>query len=170
MSSLLIAFIVFICVFSGSMFGQWLSPRLPEHHRSSESHDAVKLATGLISVLAALVLGLLIAGIKNSFDTTDSQIRRFASTLILLNETLRDYGPEAAATRELLRRHTARALEDNWPQEGSAPSRSRISSRVDCLTACASRFWTCQEGGPGATRCVPMPHRWSQPHSRRAGC
>lgn len=48
----------------------------------------------MISVLAALVLRLLAASVKNAFDATDSQIRQFASTLILLNETLKDYGPE----------------------------------------------------------------------------
>lgn len=123
MSSLLTAAIVFSCVFAGASFGQWLNPRLPEHHRSSESHDAVKLTTGMISVLAALVLGLLTASVKNAFDATDSQIRQFASTLILLDETLKDYGPETAQARDLLRRYTERALEDNWPQESASGAR-----------------------------------------------
>jgi Na+/pantothenate symporter len=82
-SSLLTAAIVFVCVFAASSLGQWLSPRLPEHHRTSESHDAIKLTTGMISVLAALVLGLLTASVKNAFDATDSQIRQCASTLML---------------------------------------------------------------------------------------
>jgi len=43
MSSLLIAAIVFIVVFVGAMFGQWLSLHLPERHRSPETHDAIKL-------------------------------------------------------------------------------------------------------------------------------
>ncbi len=123
MSSLTIAAIVLVCIFSGSLFGMWLSYWLPEHHRSPESRDAVKLATGMLSVLAALVLGLLIASVKNSFDSTDAQIRQFAATLILLNQTLGDYGPETIEARQLLRRYTARALEDNWPEEGSAPVR-----------------------------------------------
>ena len=96
---------------------------MPEHHRSTESHDAVKLTTGMISVLAALVLGLLTASVKNAFDATDSQIRQFASTLILLNETLKDYGPETAHARELLRRVYGARLEDNWPQESSSAAR-----------------------------------------------
>jgi hypothetical protein len=126
MSSLSTAAIVFVCVFAGSCLGQWLSPRLPEHHRNTESHDAVKLTTGMISVLAALVLGLLTASVKNAFDATDSQIRQFASTLILLNETLKDYGPETAQARELLRAYTERALEDNWPQESSSAARQPV--------------------------------------------
>jgi hypothetical protein len=126
MFSLLTAAVVFAVVFAGAMLGQWVSARLPEHHRSSESHDAVKLTTGMISVLAALVLGLLTASVKNAFDATDSQVRQFASTLILLNETLKDYGDETAAARNQLRRYTARALDDNWPQESSSAVKTPV--------------------------------------------
>ncbi len=133
MSSLTIAAIVLVCVFAGSILGLWLSARLPEHHRSPESRDAVKLATGMLSVLAALVLGLLLASVKNSFDATDSQIRQFAATLILLNQTLSDYGPETAPARGMLRRYTARALEDNWPEDSTAPVRMEDTQSGELL-------------------------------------
>jgi hypothetical protein len=120
-SSYTITTIVFVCLFWGSIFGMWLGHRLPEHHRTAESHDAVKLITGMLSVLAALVLGFLIASVKNGFDNTDSQIRHFAATLILLNETLKDYGLETEPARDLLRRYTARAIDDNWPADRSTP-------------------------------------------------
>lgn len=123
MSSLTIAAIVLLCVVAGSLLGLWLGHRLPEAHRSTESRDAVKLATGMLSVLAALVLGLLIASVKSSFDTTDAQIRQFAATLTLLNQTLADYGPQTADTRAELREYTLRALADNWP-ENQAPVRT----------------------------------------------
>lgn len=123
MSSLTITAIVLCCVIAGAALGMWLSYRLPEPHRSAESHDAIKLATGMLSVLAALVLGLLIASVKNAFDTTDSQIRHFSATLILLNQTLADYGPETANTRDMLRRYSYRALADNWPADKATPIR-----------------------------------------------
>jgi hypothetical protein len=112
--SLAIAAIVFAVVFGGAMFGQWLGGRLPDHHRSSQSHDTVKLVTGMTSILAALVLGLLIAGVKSSFDATDTQMRRFATTLIRLDQDLADYGPEATPIRRLLRGYTERALDHTW--------------------------------------------------------
>jgi len=121
MNSYLVAATVFTCVFLGSLIGLWLNQLLPEHHRSQASHDAIKLGTGMISVLASLVLGLLIANIKGSFDTTDSQIRSFAATLIQLDQALRDYGPETANARDELRDYTARAIEDQWPQERDRP-------------------------------------------------
>ncbi|HXC89828.1 MAG TPA: hypothetical protein VNV18_06645 [Stellaceae bacterium] len=121
MSSLTITATVLCCVVAGAALGMWLGYRLPEPHRSAQSHDAIKLATGMLSVLAALVLGLLIASVKNAFDTTDSQIRHFSATLILLNQTLADYGPETADARDMLRHYTDRALADNWPADKATP-------------------------------------------------
>jgi hypothetical protein len=123
MNSYQVAVTVFACVFTGSLLGLWLNEYLPEHHRSQASHDAIKLGTGMISVLASLVLGLLTASIKTSFDTTDAQMRSFAATRIQLDQTLRDYGPEAAEPRDELRDYTARAIEDQWPQERTHPTK-----------------------------------------------
>jgi Protein of unknown function (DUF4239) len=120
-SSLATTAIVLVCVIAGSLLGMWLGSCLPERHCSAESRDAVKLATGMLSVLAALVLGLLIASVKNAFDTTDTQIRQFATSLILLHQTLADYGPETAEPRIMLRDYTARALADNWPDDKATP-------------------------------------------------
>ncbi len=117
MNAYLIASIAFACVFAGSLVGLCLNAWLPDAHRSPASHDAIKLGTGMISVLASLVLGLLTASVKNSFDTTDGQTRTFAANLILLNQTLSDYGPETGKSQKLLRDYTARAIEDQWPQE-----------------------------------------------------
>lgn len=123
MSSYSVAAIVFICVFGAAIFGRWLGFRLPDHHRSQSSHDAVKLVTGMVSVVVALVLGLLISSVKSSFDATDAEVRGFAATLIRLNETLGDYGPQADPIRDRLRRYTARAIADVWRQDKTTPLR-----------------------------------------------
>ncbi|MEJ0019960.1 MAG: hypothetical protein WDN25_26100 [Acetobacteraceae bacterium] len=117
MDSYVTATIVFACVVAGSLIGLALNVWLPEHHRSAASHDAIKLGTGMISVLASLVLGLLTANIKNAFDTTDAQLRSFATNLVLLDQTLRDYGPGTGEARDLLRYYTDQAIRDHWPDE-----------------------------------------------------
>ena len=124
MDSYFVASVVFICVFTGSLLGLSLNTWLPDHHRSVRSHDAIKLGTGVIAVLASLVLGLLTAGIKSKFDVTDARMRGFASSLIMLDQTLRDYGPEANNARSLLRTYTADAIEDQWPQKAQQAVRS----------------------------------------------
>ena len=44
----------------------------------------MRLGIGMISVLSSLVLGLLIATAKNSYDTTASAVRTYAAELALL--------------------------------------------------------------------------------------
>ena len=70
MNSLLVTAIVFVCLFSGALLGMALRSILPEHHLSQSSTDVIKLATGLMATLAALVLSLLISSANTSHRNT----------------------------------------------------------------------------------------------------
>ena len=74
MNHLVDAAIVFACVFGSALLGSYLRRVLPQHHLSDESTGVVKLATGLVATMAALVLGLLISSAKSSFDTVNSEV------------------------------------------------------------------------------------------------
>jgi hypothetical protein len=65
-----------------------------------------------MATLAALVLGLLIASAKVSFDRLNDEFTQTAAVVVMLDRTLADYGPEAKDARELLRRTYASAAED----------------------------------------------------------
>lgn len=119
MNSILTGIGVAACVFLGGLCGLFLHGFLPESHRTKETQDVVRLGIGMLSILASLVLGLLIATAKQSYDTTDQELRRYCAELLLLNETLRDYGVDAAVPRNLLRQHTDRVLLDIWPREAA---------------------------------------------------
>lgn len=107
------------CILAGGIVGMRAFERLPSGHRSRETVDTVKLGAGMLSVLASLVLGLLIATAKTTHDGTDTAMRGYAAELMLLDETFRDYGDEAAVPRGLLRQFTLRLLADYWPEEGT---------------------------------------------------
>lgn len=111
MSALVIASIVCVCVFGSGMLGLFIRVSLPEHHLSEESMGIVKLAAGLMATLAALVLGLLVASAKVSFDRLNDDFKNTAATVVMLDRTLADYGPEAKEDRELLRSTYASAVE-----------------------------------------------------------
>ena len=64
MNSLTISLLIFACVFGGALLGMFLRAVLHERHLSADSKDVVKLGTGLIRTMTALVLGLLIASAK----------------------------------------------------------------------------------------------------------
>jgi hypothetical protein len=127
MSPWAISLVAFVCIFGGTLLGMFLCNILPEHHLSDKSKDAVKLGIGMIATLAALVLGLLIASAKGTFDTASAGIRQIGARGILLDRVLAHYGPETTEARELLRHSVADAVQKIWPEEtGSELAKSRV--------------------------------------------
>jgi hypothetical protein len=121
--SLAIASLVFACLCAGAALGLFLRSRLPEEHLSADSRDVVKLAMGLVATMAALVLGLLTASAKGSFDTQTNEMQQSAAQIILLDRALAQYGPETHAVREMLRQAVTFRLALTWPEDG-APGES----------------------------------------------
>jgi hypothetical protein len=122
MSSIEAGLLVSACIFLGGVGGLYLHRILPAGHQTRETQDVVRLGIGMLSVLASLVLGLLIATAKTSYDSTDLSIRNYAAELALLNEVLRDYGGVASVPRDLLRTYTQDFLADGWPPGGARPA------------------------------------------------
>ena len=115
MSSWVLAFVVFAVILGGSFGGMLL--RLPV--LAEDSKDLVRLGTGVIGTISALVLGLLIASAKTSYDTQRSQVRELTANIILLDRVLAEYGPEANAARDALRRSITPLVDQIW-REGSS--------------------------------------------------
>ncbi len=111
-----IALIVLMCVFSGALLGMYLRIRLPAHHLRESSKDVIKLGMGLVATMTALVLGLMIATAKGSFDTQDQAIKHSAAKILLFDHVLTNYGPETKEIRELLRRVVTRRVNAIWPE------------------------------------------------------
>ena len=130
MSALVVALIVFVCVFGGGMLGLYLRTFLPEHHLKDDSTGVVKLGTGLIGTLAALVLGLLIASAKSNFDRISGDIAETAAKVVLLDRTLAGYGPETKEARDLLRSAFAATVElfsDGGPVLAKLDAHQRVA-------------------------------------------
>ena len=122
MSSITISFIVFACVFGGALLGILLRAVLPQNHLSAESKDIVKLGMGLVGTMAALVLGLLVASAKGSYDAQIGELTQGSTNILLLDRLLAQYGPETKEARALLRGMVVRFLDQTWSKGGtSAP-------------------------------------------------
>jgi hypothetical protein len=117
MNALLISFLVFALIFGGALVGVVVRPLLSEEHLHPDSKDVVKMATGLIGTLTALVLGLLIASAKSSFDQKTNQVRQMTATIILLDDLLAQYGSDAAPVRNLLRQSIQPLANRIWHEE-----------------------------------------------------
>lgn len=119
MTYIAIALTVFVCAFTSALFTMFFRTLLPQHHLSQDTKDVVNLSMGLIATMAALVLGLLTASAKSSFDQANSGIQQSASNLIQLDRILARYGPETKAIRDRLRRLVAIRINQIWPEEHS---------------------------------------------------
>lgn len=120
MSSLGVAAIIFGCVFGGSLLGMLVRRVVPADHLSQEAKDVVKLGTGLIATMAALLLGLLTASAKGSFDTQASEVKETATNIILLDRVLAHYGPDAAVLRGKFRTVVEQRVQSLWPTDGAS--------------------------------------------------
>ena len=99
MSARSISLIIFACVFSSALVGFVLGRVLPDRHLDSDSKDIVKLATGLIATMSALVLGLLVSAAKGTFDQANNELMRLSVQAVVLDRVLSAYGPETNEIR-----------------------------------------------------------------------
>ena len=125
-----IALIVFACVFGGALLGMFLRGQIPEHHLSEGARDVIKLGMGLIATMTALVLGLVIARAKSSYNMQDDAVKHTAAKVLLLDRMLANYGKETNEARDLLRRTVASRVDAIWPKERSQPARLDASEMV----------------------------------------
>jgi hypothetical protein len=113
---------VFACVAGAGLLAMALARALPEHHLKPDSKEAIKYGLALIATLAALVLGLLVAAAKGTYDTQTSAVRQMSADALLLDRVLGLYGKETKEARELLRHAAASTLDQLWPGDSARPA------------------------------------------------
>jgi len=109
MDELVVSALIFLCLLAASLGSVAFCGRLPARYRDDETQNVVRLIAGLFSIMTSLVLGLMINSAKNTLESVDRNIHAFAAELIVLDRTLRQYGPEAADARNRLLLYAERA-------------------------------------------------------------
>jgi hypothetical protein len=115
-TGLLVAMAVFVSGLAGLFLFRWL----PDNHLTNETRDYVRLGMNMISIVAALVLGLLIASAKGTTERADQRLRSYAADITQFDQIMRNYGPAGDAIRAELLRYTATAVATTWPDSGLA--------------------------------------------------
>lgn len=119
----LFSFVAFVCICGSAAFGLWFV--LPDRHLNSETKEVVRLATGLIGTIAALVLGLLVSSAQSNFDRINDELLQNAAGMLILDRALAEYGPDAKEVRELLKASYAKRVEELFS------GKSRQEAKVD---------------------------------------
>jgi hypothetical protein len=102
MSAMVDSLLVLASVFGSGLLGLSLRSIVPAHYLEEESVAMVRLCTGVIATLAALVLGLLVASAKSNYDRVNDQVTQAAAAIVLMDRTLAQFGPQTAEARGLL--------------------------------------------------------------------
>jgi len=113
-SEIATASLVCLAILAGAVAGAGIRRLLPAEHMSEQSRNIVNVAIGLIATLSAIVLGLLVASAKTAFDSRNDEIKQSAARLVVLERTLRQYGPETNDIRALLLELTQRRIDHTW--------------------------------------------------------
>lgn len=116
MNPTLVGTVVFACTLGGALIGLWLRTKVPAHHLTEDSKDTVKLGIGLVATMTALVLGLVTASAKSSFDAVDTAVKHAAMDILILDRVLARYGPATGEIRSALRHSFAHRIDMIWPQ------------------------------------------------------
>lgn len=102
--------------------GVLLRRRVAARHLDADSRDVLKLVFGIIATMSALVLSLLVASAKTSYDTQQSELFDLTAKVVELDRVLAHYGPEAAQARLLLREAASAELDRVEPLLGRDPA------------------------------------------------
>jgi Protein of unknown function (DUF4239) len=108
------AFGVAIAVFAGGAVGLILQRLLPETFTTSGPRDMIGAVVGLLTLLSALVLGLLIWTAYGVYSGQNLAIQTLAAKVLQLDLALADYGPDAAPVRAQVRQNLAKTVDQIW--------------------------------------------------------
>src|SRR5579863_509011 len=124
MNAVVVGVIVAAVTFAGGLTGMLLHRSLPESVSSGALKDMTGAIGGLLTLLTALVLGLLIWTAYGVYAGQTATVRTLATQFLELDQTLADYGTDAAAGRAQLRDDVARILSEIWGDDRDYASRN----------------------------------------------
>ncbi len=101
-------------IFASGVLGLTLQKALPEAHTSDRSRDIIGGVVGLLTLLLALVLGLLIWTAYGVTTTQRNELQLLAVRALEADLELKQYGPDAAPGRDMLRTEIVWAHEQFW--------------------------------------------------------
>lgn len=127
------ASIAFALIFGCTLLGMFIRSRVPDAHLAGDSKDVMRLATALIATMSAVVLALLFASTRASYEQTSATVTRLTADIIELDHALEEYGPEAVPLRKLLRDSMGPMIDSIWRTDGGGSRAVRPYSHKESV-------------------------------------
>ena len=101
-------------MFAGGSVGLILQRVLPETFTTGGPRDMIGAVVGLLTLLSALVLGLLIWTAYGVYAGQNLAVQTLAAKVLQLDLALADYGPDATPMRAQVRQNLAKTIDEIW--------------------------------------------------------
>ena len=88
MESILVSSTIFVVVFGGALAGMHLRRVLPDGLLGPEAKDVIRLATGLLVTMTALVLGMLVSTANSSYQDRKNELAEMGSNFVLVDSSV----------------------------------------------------------------------------------
>jgi Protein of unknown function (DUF4239) len=131
MNSIVVSLIIFTCVFAAALVGMVV--RVPDEHLGSDAKDVVRLATGLVATMAAIILGMLVSSAKSSYDARKNEVAEMSADVLTIDRLLARYGPETGEIRTGFRQVVEFGMDRVWPSEASKSADLRPQDASEAL-------------------------------------
>ncbi len=103
MSDISISVLFLVGTFAAALVGSWFQRKLPASHQDDATKSSIKLTVGMMATLTGILLGMVTASAKETYDNGNAVITAMAVDSITLDQILDNYGPAAAEARQELR-------------------------------------------------------------------
>ena len=114
-----IALVVTGLIAAGGLLGLAVQRILPERYTSEKARDMIGGVVGQLTLLLVLVNGLLIWTAYGVYSTQQTELQTVAARALEFDLDMRQYGPEAAQARNILRLDLVWAHEQFWGDDQS---------------------------------------------------
>jgi hypothetical protein len=146
LSSLGFFALAFVCPLAGACVGMALRRRLPAHHLSPSAIDVIKLTTGVMATLVALVLSLLVSSGNTFRSAVETEYKQALAGVVQLDECLKAFGPETRDIRSLVRDVVGRNFRLHWQHEDFAPGQAADATRRASMVDVQRRILSLEPG------------------------
>ena len=116
MEAILVEFLVpivaFLCLIAAAAAGAFVNVRVPTRHLQDGTVEIVRIVVNIFVVMTSLVVGLMLASAKDTFETNNRNVHALATEIILLDRNLRTLGAQTDEARRHLVEYARTALNE----------------------------------------------------------
>lgn len=129
MSAIVVSSMVFVSIFGSGLLGMAVRRATPTDYLGSGEKEVARLVTGLMTTMAAIVLGMLVSSAKASYDARTNEVAEISSEVLTIDRMLSRYGGETTDIRVQLRLLVQTGVSRIWPAH--APVEADLKPRED---------------------------------------